>query len=528
MSTGKSNTLVWVITIAVVAGGAYWLGGRGTHSTISPAAVDAGATATATTERKLLYYRNPMGLPDTSPTPKKDSMGMDYIAVYAGEESQASDEPGTVSISPAKIQKLGVRSEAVARRSLAQEIQAVGRIEIDERRLVTVAPRFEGWIERLHVNTTGQLVSKGQPLFDAYSPELVSAQREYQTAVQGVARLKEASPEAQAGMQQLAEAALARMKNWELSGEQLKQLAADPGKGASAGGSTVRRTLSFNAPASGVVLEKKAVQGMRFMPGEMLYQIADVSQVWVIADVFERDIGQVRVGQGAMVRVNALAGQQFAGRVDYIYPTLNAATRTVPVRVQLANPQGVLRPAMYTNVALGVDAGGTALSVPISAVIDSGTRQTVLLVKGEGRFAPREVQLGQRGESHVEVKAGLAEGDMVVTSANFLIDSESQLKAAFTGLSSAPKAAEASVVKALHKAVGVVDSINADEGTLTISHEPVPSLKWPSMTMDFVPRDKKLLKQLKPGAALEFEFGEGKPGEWVITQWQAKPAKKVN
>ncbi|MBK6908749.1 MAG: efflux RND transporter periplasmic adaptor subunit [Rhodocyclaceae bacterium] len=431
------GTMVALAVAALAAVGGYWFGQRGAVTGAHDPQVGAGETAIAA--KKPLYYRNPMGLPDTSPTPKKDSMGMDYLAVYEGDAGAATDEPGTVTISPAKVQKLGVRTAVVERRALSTNVRGVGRVEIDERRLATVAPRFEGWIERLHVGATGQAVRKGQPLFDVYSPELISAQREYEVAAQGLARLKDAAPDAREGMQAVADAALARLKNWELSPAQLADIAA--GKRVA--------SLSVAAPASGIVLEKKAVQGMRFMPGEVLYQIADISSVWVIVDVFERDLAGVRVGQAASITLNAYPDQRLTGTVDFIYPTLTAATRTVPVRVVLANPGGLLRPSMYANVELSqVGAGKTAmppllpLLVPTSAVLDSGTRQTVLLVKGEGRYAPRAVKLGRRSDDVVEVLDGLNEGDTVVTAANFLIDSESQLKAALGSMGEAGESPE--------------------------------------------------------------------------------------
>ncbi|MBU0752987.1 MAG: efflux RND transporter periplasmic adaptor subunit [Gammaproteobacteria bacterium] len=513
------NTLAFGLVAGIAAGTGYW---AGTHQNAMPPGtiekVGASGTASsgekpaqpdASTARKLLYYRNPMGLPDTSPTPKKDSMGMDYIPVYEGGDDGDDGNAGSVRISTAKVQKLGVRTELAALRDLSRPLRAAGRVEVDERRLFAVAPKFEGWVERLHVNTTGQPVARGQVLFEAYSPELVSAQREYQVAARGLIALKDASPEAQASIRQVADASLARLANWDISAEQIAALS---------GGGEARRTLSYRAPVSGVVLEKKAVQGMRFMPGEALYQIADISNVWVLADVFERDIAAVKVGQKASVTLTAFPDRVFEGRVGYVYPTLNPQTRTVPVRVELANPGGLLRPAMYANVEVKVGASGTAqvVTVPLSAVIDSGTRQTVLVQKGEGRYEPREVKLGMRGDDHVEVREGVAAGEPVVVVANFLIDSESNLKAALGGMQEAPKAAVG------HQAVGTLDAVDAAAGTVTVTHEPVASLKWPAMTMEFVPANPALVADFKPGAPISFEFVERKPGEWVITKLEAR------
>lgn len=508
------------LSVALAASGGYWLGQRPAASH-EPAASQVATPSVegAKKERKLLYYRNPMGLPDTSPTPKKDPMGMDYIPVYEGE---ADDEPATansIKISTEKVQKLGVRTEAAELRTLDKQVRAAGRIEIDERRSFAISPKFEGYVERLHVNVTGQPVAKGQPLFEVYSPELVSAQREYTIAAQGVEALKDAGSEARSGMQQLAESSLLRLRNWDISDEQIRALARS--------GST-KRTLTFRSPVAGVVTEKKALQGMRFMPGDALYQVADLSSVWVVADVFEQDIAQVRTGTMAKVRINAYPDKVFEGRVTYVYPTLNPETRTVPVRVELANPGQLLKPAMFAQVEVPVGGKGQVVTVPTSAVIDSGTRQIVLIAHGEGRFEPRDVKLGGRSESHIEVMDGIKAGEKVVVAANFLIDAESNLKAAVGGFGhsghgGAPKSGKDGEKPAVapqaagHRAEGTVDSVDAKDGTVSLSHGPVASLKWPAMTMEFKVANPSLLQALKPGARVDVEFVERQPGEWVIT-----------
>jgi Cu(I)/Ag(I) efflux system membrane fusion protein len=528
MKHGTGLTIGVAAVVMLAAGGGYWLGHKGAAPagagmTVAPAN-DAASGVTANPAKKLLYYRNPMGLPDTSPVPKKDPMGMDYIAVYAGGDESEPAAPGQIRISTEKVQKLGVRTEAARSRTLDRTVRAAGRVEPDERRVYAIAPKFEGYVERLLVNVTGQPVRKGQPLFEVYSPELVSAQREYAIAMQGVASLKDAGGTAQTGMQQLAESSLQRLRSWDISDEQIKALASS---------GEAKRTLTFRSTASGIVTEKKAVQGMRFMPGEALYQVADLSSVWVIADVFEQDIGLIKSGATAKIRINAYPGKAFEGKVTYVYPTLKAETRTVPVRVELANPGLLLKPAMFAQVELSVGAKGSVVTVPVSAVIDSGTRQIVLIQKGEGRFEPREVRLGARSDTDVEVIEGVKDGEPVVVAANFLIDAESNLKAAIGGFSSAPPAAPASAEMpsatgpatpkgAGHQAEGTVDSVDAKAGTISLSHGPVPSLKWPAMTMEFKAANPSLLPALKPGAKVNFEFIERQPGEWVITS--LKPA----
>ena len=507
----KNGPLFIFIAVALTAGG--FAGGYqlARHKTDA-----VEQTSTVNPEKgqkpKLLYYRNPMGLPDTSPTPKKDQMGMDYIPVYEGEDDAAGDSG--LKISAEKIQKMGVKAEPATLQVLDKNVRASGRVEIDESRTYTVTAKFEGYIERLHVNTTGQPVGRGQPLFEVYSPELVSAQREYAIAAQGVGKLSEAGGEAQSAMKQLADSSLQRLRNWDISDEQIKALAQS---------GNAKRTLTFRAPVAGIVTEKKAVQGMRFMPGEMLYQIADVSSVWVQADVFEQDIAAVVVGQKAKIRINAYPGELFEGRIAYVYPTLKAETRTVPVRIELANPKGRLKPAMYAELEIPVAGAASVMTVPNSAVIDSGSKQVVIVQLAEGRFEPRAVKLGARGSEFVQVLDGVKEGEMVVSSANFLIDAESNLKAALGGMQKADApSATAKPAAVGHKAVGVLNAVDAASGSVTISHEPVASLKWPAMKMDFVLANAGLVSGLKPGTAVEFEFVERGPGEWVVTSVVAK------
>jgi Cu(I)/Ag(I) efflux system membrane fusion protein len=524
MKSGASIALGVVALVAAVGGG-YWLGqaGKALPEHAATGAVAGVAPEATKKQPKLLYYRNPMGLADTSPVPKKDSMGMDYIAVF---DAEPGDEPATgnqIKISTDKVQKLGVRTEAVQLRSMDRTIRAAGRVEPDERRIFMIAPKFEGYVERLHVNVTGQPVAKGQPLFEVYSPELVSVQREYAIAAQGVVPLKGADSPAQLGMARLVESSLQRLKNWDISEEQVKALVAS--------GET-KRTMTFRSPVSGIVTEKKAVQGMRFMPGEALYQVSDLSAVWVVADVAEQDIGAIKNGSKASIKINAYPDKTFEGKVTYVYPTLKMETRSVQVRVELANPGLLLKPSMFAQVELPVSAKGQVLTVPVSAVIDSGTRQIVLVQLAAGRFEPRSVSLGERSNDFVAVLNGLKEGELVVTAANFLIDAESNLKAALGSFGSASNPAPALVEPAQaatksgasvgHRADAVVDSVDAKGNAVTLTHGPVASLKWPGMTMEFKMANAALLKELKPGAKVEIEFVERQAGEWVITG--VKPA----
>jgi Cu(I)/Ag(I) efflux system membrane fusion protein len=516
MKQGANIAVAGLVIAVLAAGGGYWLGNRGASGSrvdAHAASFNAPAAESGKKERKPLYYRNPMGLPDTSPVPKKDPMGMDYIPVYEGEEEAGPASANQIRISTEKVQKLGVKTEAASVKAIDRVVRAAGRIEPDERRIYTIAPKFEGYVERLHVNVTGQSIGKGQPLFEVYSPELVSAQREYAIAAQGVQELKAAGADAQAGMKQLADSSLLRLRNWDISEEQIRAL-------AKAG--EAKRTMTFRSPVAGVVTEKKAVQGMRFMPGEMLYQVADLSSVWVIADVFEQDIGLVKPGARAKVTINAYPGKVFDGDITYVYPMLKAETRTAQVRIELANSGQLLKPGMFAQVELGAAGSSNAVTVPLSAVIDSGVRRIVLVQAGEGRFEPREVKLGGRSDNFVEVLDGVKAGEQVVVAANFLIDAESNLKAALGSFGQANQAGgtlpqEQATAAAGHRGEGAVDGVDAKGGTVKISHGPIASLKWPAMTMEFKLANEALLKGLKPGAAVAFEFVERQPGEWVIT-----------
>ncbi|MBI4083045.1 MAG: efflux RND transporter periplasmic adaptor subunit [Candidatus Lambdaproteobacteria bacterium] len=376
------------------------------------------APAAARKPGKILYYRNPMGLPDVSVVPKTDPMGMAYIPVYEGEQ----DDAGVVRVNPGRVQLLGVRTEEARPRPLVRQVRATGTVQLNERTIYVVSPRFEGWIEKLLATATGEPIRRGDPLMEVYAPELVQAQQEYLVALTTRPAPGAGDAVARAAAERLAAAALRRLRNLDIAE---KDIAALRKSGA------VRRQLTVRAPASGIVLEKKAVQGMRFMPGEMLFQIADLSTIWVMAEVFEQDVGAIQVGQPATIAAVAYPNRAFTGKVGYVYPTVSAETRTVRVRVEIPNTDLALKPGMYVTMQLAADLGSrAALAIPESAVLDSGLRQTVLLEKGAGRFQPRAVRLGASADGYVEVLAGLSAGDKVVVSANFLIDAESNLKAA--------------------------------------------------------------------------------------------------
>lgn len=425
----RKQAIGGLIGVALLLGLGYWwgqaasqrAGTRAAHPndrSVNESRADTGKPARP---RRILYYRNPMGLNDTSPLPRKDAMGMDYIAVYEGD---VPDGP-QVKIDLTRLQKLGVRTEIAATRNLSRTTRAVGTVQANERGLYTVSPKFAGWITTLFVNTSGAAVRRGQPLLAAYSPELVSAQEEYRVARATLQAMSQAPPEARAAMQSVADSSLQRLHNWDIADVDLKNLEA---------GQTAKRSLMLRSPADGVVTDMTARAGMRFMPGEPLFQIADLSTVWVIANIFEQDLGFIKKGQLATVSLTAFPGRQFTGEITFIYPTLQAATRTARVRIELPNAQGQLKPNLYGTVEIHTGERVAQVAIPESSVLDSGTRQVVLVDRGGGTFGVRVVTLGARGDGYVEVLRGLAEGESVVINGNFLIDAESNLKAALADL----------------------------------------------------------------------------------------------
>lgn len=359
--------------------------------------------------KKILFYRNPMGLPDTSPEPKKDWMGMDYIPVYEGEE----EDGNTVRISLGKVQRSGVRTEPAVMRQLSRPIRAPGVAKPDERALYSVSLRADGFIETLFANETGKLVRKGEPLFKIYSPEMVKVQVDYRIA--GNER------SAQAG-------ALQRLRNLQIPQQVIE---------------TLQRTkepvvsIDWPAPATGIVLKRKAIEGMMMRAGEEMLMLSDLSSVWVIADVAEQDLSGILTGSTAAVTFRAYPNETFAGRVTFIQNELEMSSRTAKVRVEIDNADHRIKYEMFADVEFNAgSADADRLVVPDSALIDSGNRQVVLVDLGEGRFDPRAVKIGLRGDGYVEIVEGIAPGENVVVSANFLIDAESNLKAALSSFTS--------------------------------------------------------------------------------------------
>jgi membrane fusion protein, copper/silver efflux system len=376
------------------------------------AEVNAGG---AKSVRKIKYYRNPMGLSDTSPVPKKDSMGMDYIPVYDGEDS----DDGTVTLSPGKIQRTGVKSEAAEMRRIRTLVRAPGTIQLDERRVSVIAMRAESYVQKVADVTTGSRVTKGQPLMEIYSPAVSSAAAEYVATI---------TSKSIAGIEPYGRGSRQRLMNLDIPEPVIAEMEKSR---------TVPISFQWLSPRDGIVLQRTAIEGMRAQPGDVLFRIADVSVVWALVDVAERDLGSIAVEQQVAVHARSHPGRQFEGRIGVIYPQVNKETRTARVRIELQNADLALLPDMYVDAEIDTGSQAPVLTVAENAVLDAGSRQTVLLDRGRGRFEPREVKLGRRGDGYVEIRDGIARGDAVVTSANFLIDAESNLKAAIKGFAEA-------------------------------------------------------------------------------------------
>ncbi|NHZ86980.1 MAG: efflux RND transporter periplasmic adaptor subunit, partial [Planctomycetia bacterium] len=367
--------------------------------------------------KEILYYRAPMDPTYISPKPGKSPMGMDLIPVYAGEEAFGA----TVKINPSTVQNIGVRTAKVVQKDLGQDIRTVGLVDYDETKIGFVQTKFTGWVETTYVNKTGQKVNKGDFLLEIYSPQLVTAQEEYLDTYR---RLKEAENDNRmSAIENLKSNLLSirkRLENFDISDNQIIKLEKD---------NIALKTMVIKSPFTGIVEKKHVQDGMEVKPSMKLYSISNISSVWVYANVYEYEIPWIKEGVEATMTLSYIPGKEFRGIVDYIYPYLDAKTRTLKVRLSFPNKNNMLKPGMYANVNISSVPIKDAIAVPIEAVMYSGTRNLVFIALGEGRFTPRDVTIGiESGDGFYEIKEGLEAGETIVTSAQFLLDSESKLQ----------------------------------------------------------------------------------------------------
>jgi RND family efflux transporter MFP subunit len=374
------------------------------------------------TGKKIKYWTSPMDPTYISNEPGKSPMGMDLVPVYE-EEGEGQEPASTIRIDPVTMQNMGVRLGRVQQKALIKNIRTIGNITFDETKIFTVNTKFNGWIEKLYVNFVGEDVKKGQPLFEIYSPELVTAQEEYLLALNQYSRLSNSSyPRVREGSRRLLKASHTRLRYWDLTDKQIAQI----GKTG-----RVQKTLTIYSPAAGVVTKKEAFKGHYVKEGEHQYEIVDLSSVWVDVDVYEYELPWVRKGMAADMDLSYIPGKRFKGKVLFIYPYLDPKTRTAKLRLAFPNPGYRLKPGMYANIDLKSVVAKDSLVIPQEAVIDSGVRKIVFVALGKGKFQPREVNIGLEGnDNEFQVLEGLSEGEEIVLSAQFMLDSESRLREA--------------------------------------------------------------------------------------------------
>jgi Cu(I)/Ag(I) efflux system membrane fusion protein len=502
MKTGK---IVFVlIAVAVLSAGGYGLYSAGVNQGMKmavPAAeskMDTGNASTAgnidpATGKRVLYWHDPMVPGHKFDKPGKSPfMDMQLVPVYADE---AGNE-GTVTISPRVQQNLGIRTAEVVRTSLTQAVEAVGSVAYNERDVALVQARSNGFVERLHVRASLDPVRRGQPLADLYVPDWVAAQEEYLT----VKRMQ--GP----GAEELADAARQRMRLAGMTDDQIRRVEAS-GK--------VQPRLTLVAPIGGIVAELSVREGMTVMSGAPLFRINGLNTIWVHADVPEALSAQVRPGNAVEARTPSLPGTVFKGKVSALLPEVNAATRTLKARVELANPGNRLVPGMFATVNFTPASGEEVLTVPSEAVIQTGKRSVVMVAQGEGKFMPVDVEVGIEANGQTEIRKGLKAGQKVVVSGQFLIDSEASLKGTTTRMGEMPASGSSKAAGPTHRGEGKVESIGKDE--ITLSHGPMPSLQWGPMTMGFKPPASGVPANIKVGDSVAFEIRHANDGMFEIT-----------
>lgn len=478
MSFNKTMIIVTIVSAVISA----WV----TTLFYNPNANDSTQKANSD-EKKPLYWVAPMDSNYRRDEPGKSPMGMDLIPVY---QENNSDEhgPGAIQIAPHVINNLGVRTAAVELKSMHTELSTVGYVQYDQDKLLHIHPRVDGWIEKLFVKAAGNPVNEGQPLYTLYSPQLVNAQEEFVIALKRKNR-------------SLISAARERLKALQLSPSFIDKLEKSR---------QVQQTITFYSPQAGVVAGLKIREGFYVQPGNTLLSIAQLDQVWVEAEVFERDTALVSAGLSVTMTLDYLPGKVWSGVVDYVYPSLNSQTRTLRVRLKFDNPDLQLKPNMFAQVSIHVNETESTILVPKEAVIRTGKQDRVVLALGNGQFKSVEISIGRVNRDRIEVLQGLNEEDVIVTSAQFLIDSESSKTSDFKRMSDEQEPNPVWIE-------GVVNAVKIASRTVNITHGPVDAWNWPDMTMDFNLADSMDVNQLKTGQSLHFEVSKNAEGGVDIT-----------
>lgn len=484
------NNNIKPIVIGMVIGGFLTFG---VYSFMAP--TNSGeASSVVTAEKKPLYWVAPMDANYKRDKPGKSPMGMDLVPVYDDGGKGPDEGPGTIRISPDVVNNLGVRTAIVSYKSLHTEINTVGYVTYDEDKLVHIHPRVQGWIEKLYVKAIGDPVKKGQPLYEIYSPELVNAQEELLLALDRKNSRLISAAENRLSALQLPKSSIVKLKKTK----------------------KVQQTITFYSPQNGVVENLKIREGFYVKPGSTLMSIGDLSEVWVEAEVFERQAGQVKTGTPVTMTLDYLPGKTWQGKVDYIYPTLDAKTRTVKVRLRFKNEDGEFKPNMFAQIAIHTTGDEQVLLIPKEALIRTGNQDRVVLALGEGSFKSVAVSVGRYDSESVEIIEGVHDGEKVVSSAQFLLDSESSKSSDFKRMNSDVDEADASMPSSVWVQASI-ESMMADHKMLTLAHEAIPEWEWPEMTMDFIASDSVDFSLLSEGMSLHVEVTKEDNGDYKIS-----------
>ena len=418
----KSSLVITAVVMLLVGISGGWLAKKYLQSDTTQHQQDNGQTANSAKTKEPLFYRNAMNPSVTSPIPTKDSMGMDYVPVYADDDTETDSPPGTVKIDPVTEQNIGVRTTTVKKDILSHIVRTVGRVDYDEERIVRLHPKVEGWIETMRVDKTGEKVKQDQDLLSIYSPQLVVSQQEYILALNNLENLEKSPIEdIRRGAEELMHSSRERLKLLDVPAHQLYDLTHNH---------NIHKSLHIHSPASGIVVNIGAREGQYVTPATEIYMIADLSRIWVYADIYENELPWVKRGDLAEMQLAGIPGRTFRGHLAFIYPYAEAKTRTIKVRLEFDNPDLLLRPDMFAEVTIYASKQINTIVIPFEAVIRSGTRDKVLVVRSPGKFEPRSITTGLSSDGKVSVLEGLIEGEEIVTSSQFLIDSESSLREA--------------------------------------------------------------------------------------------------
>lgn len=480
-----NKVVLGVVAGLVLGASSMWLWNSG----------DAQRATLTERERKPLYWVAPMDPNYKRDKPGKSPMGMDLIPVY--NEGGEENEVGTVTISPEVINNFGVRTALVELGRLNSTIKTVGYVQYDENRLVHISPRVEGWVEKLHIKAAGDAVDKGQPLYALYSPMLVNAQEELLLALKRDNPLLIGAAEERLLALQVAQADINVLRKTR----------------------KVSQTITVAAPQSGVLDTLTVREGMFVKPGMSLMSIGQLEHIWVVGEIFERQANLVNEGDNVQMRLDYLPGRQWLGQIDYVYPSLNSQTRTVQIRVHFNNPDALLKPGMFAQMDIDTSTRAEALLIPREALIRTGDQARVVLALGDGRFKSVAVKIGRIGEHQVEILTGLNAGERIVTSAQFLIDSESSKTSDFKRMT--PREQATNDLGAESRSAWVaarIDSLMPNHRMVTLAHEPIPEWQWPAMTMDFMVAEDVDIDALKQGMRLHVEITKDTNDAYLLTQ----------